>query len=106
MVLVEVFFQARDVTCRSRLATWFERQLHVAGDNPGLVRSYFSTSDDAERVSGIHLWDSRTQAEAFYDERWAADFAEYLGVTPTLRWSDCMGVVDHRHSEILAGATH
>lgn len=49
---------------------------------PGLVRKYFGFSEDATKVVGVYLWDSRESADAFYSPEWLAGVTERWGAEP------------------------
>ncbi len=77
----------------------------LAADIPGLIRSQFVVAAGGRWVGGLHLWTTRTEAHAHFDDRWWATSVDLVGVEPHLDWYTCPLVVDHRHQEILTGPT-
>jgi hypothetical protein len=39
---------------------------------PGLIRKYYALAEDGGSLSGIYLWESKAQADAFYTPEWVA----------------------------------
>ncbi len=68
---------------------------------PGLVRKYFVRGEDGLSWGGVYLWETRAQAEAVFDEEWHERVTETYGSPPTMRWLDCVLVLDNRHGEVV-----
>ncbi len=60
---------------------------------PGLLRKDYLSSD--EGGGGVYLWESREQAEAWYNDDWWIMMKERYGVTPTLALYDHYFTVDN-----------
>ncbi len=54
---------------------------------PGLARKYFTLSDDG-RFGGIYLWNSRTEAQAWFSDGWRAKATATYGVAPEVTYFD------------------
>jgi hypothetical protein len=67
----------------------------------GLTRKRYLLSPDGYRVGAIYLWDSRTEAEAMYTERWRDFVREKYGADPSVEFFDSPVVVDNLTHEII-----
>jgi hypothetical protein len=68
----------------------------------GLARKCYLLSPDRHMVGAIYLWNSRTEAEAMYTERWRAFVREKYGAEPSIEYFDSPVVVDNRTHEIIS----
>ena len=70
--------------------------IEEAGPNytniPGLRRKYFLAGDGVG--GGVYEWDSRQNAEAFYDEAWHAEVQKRFGTSPQIAIYDAAGIAD------------
>jgi hypothetical protein len=60
---------------------------------PGLVRKHFLLGEDATTAGGIYFWESRAEADAFYNDAWRARLAAKYG-EPTVDYFDAVVSVD------------
>ena len=60
----------------------------------GLIRKYYVSSDDKKFGGGIYLWQSREQAEAWYNREWLERITDAFG-PPVLEYLECGIVVDN-----------
>jgi hypothetical protein len=67
----------------------------------GLARKCYLLSPDGNRVGAIYLWNSRTEAEAMYTERWRAFVREKYGADPSVEYFDSPVVVDNLTHKII-----
>lgn len=67
VVKVKAPWWAPDFLIRNRFEASIPRHAAV----PGLLRKFFTLSDDGE-LGGIYLWESRADADAFTSETWGA----------------------------------
>lgn len=53
----------------------------------------------------VYLWDSRENAEAFFNEQFLEGFKQNLGMAerPTVEYHDTIVVVDNRAGDIMVG---
>ena len=65
-------------------------------DVPGLLRKYFVISAAENSAGGVYLWESRSQAEAFFNANFRLLIQERYGATPTITYFDCPIVVDNQ----------
>jgi hypothetical protein len=70
---------------------------------PGLVRKYYLYGEEGE-VGGVYLWESREQAEAFYDADWKKYIADRYGAEPKIQYFESPVIVDNAHSEVIVDA--
>ena len=61
----------------------------------GLTRKYYIMTEDNQHAGGIYLWESREQAEAWYNEDWMKYMTEAWGEAPLVEYLDCPIVVDN-----------
>ena len=65
---------------------------------PGLKRKYFLNGEAGG--GGVYLWETREQAEAWYNEDWAARIAARFGARPVVTYYDNYVVVDNDAGEL------
>lgn len=68
----------------------------------GLIRKYYTLSQDGSTVGGVYLWNSREEADAMYTESWRSFVREKYGTDPSVTYMDCPVVVDNILHEIIA----
>jgi hypothetical protein len=68
---------------------------------PGLLRKHYVVWDDGVTVGGIYLWNSRSEAEAFYTDSWKAFVRGKYGVEPSVTYVDSPVTVDNLAGEVL-----
>jgi hypothetical protein len=61
----------------------------------GLVRKYYIYDPEAHIGGGCYLWESREQAERFYNDTWRKMIAERYGSTPELSYYETPVIVDN-----------
>jgi hypothetical protein len=71
---------------------------------PGLVRKYYLYDAEAGIGGGVYLWESRAQAEVFYDEAWRARIAEKYGAEPKITFFESPVIVDNAGAGAKADA--
>jgi len=59
---------------------------------PGLVRKYFTLSDDG-KFGGIYLWKSRAEAQAWFSDAWRAKAIATYGASPEVAYFDAPIVI-------------
>ena len=69
----------------------------------GLVRKYYLLSEDG-RTGGVYLFDSREDAERFYDAAWRAGNRERLGAEPSIEYFESPVIVDNDAGAISTAA--
>jgi len=71
---------------------------------PGLIRKYYLFDADAGTGGGVYLWESRQQAEAFYNAEWRNRLAEKYGSPPEISFFDTPVIVDNARDEVIVSA--
>lgn len=67
----------------------------------GLVRKYYILSDDGLTGGGVYLWQSRAEAEQFYDDDWKNKIQERYGSRPVVSYFSSPVIVDNLAGEII-----
>jgi len=62
-------------------------------DLPGLHRKYFA--GNATHGGGIYEWESRAEADAFYNDSWRERLRTDYGAVPQIEFFDVHAVVDN-----------
>jgi len=70
---------------------------------PGLVRKYYLFGEGGE-VGGVYLWESREQAEAFYNADWKKFIVDRYGDEPKIQYFESPVIVDNAISEVIVDA--
>jgi hypothetical protein len=68
---------------------------------PGLLRKYYLLSEDGRTAGGVYLWQSRKEAEAFYNEDWRKFIREKYGSDPTVAYFESPVIVDNLTGKII-----
>jgi hypothetical protein len=66
---------------RDRVLALMQQSVPQYQNLPGLVRKYFTISDD-NRFGGVYLFANRAAAEHHFDATWTANVAKAYGVAP------------------------
>ena len=69
----------------------------------GLFRKYYYLSEDRKLLGGVYLWNSRTEAEAMFNDDWRTTMRDKYKTDPSVVHYDCPVVVDNLSNEILSG---
>jgi hypothetical protein len=67
----------------------------------GLTRKYYVMSEDGTHAGGIYLWETKQQAEAWYNDEWMKYMTEAWGEAPLLEYLDCPIVVDNELAKVV-----
>lgn len=67
----------------------------------GLTRKYYVMNDEGNQAGGIYLWETRAQAEAWYNAEWVKYMTEAWGEAPLLEYMDCPIVVDNDTDKVI-----
>ncbi len=59
-------------TTKDMLRQIIKDSAHTYLNIPGLIRKYYGISEDGRALTGIYLWETKEQAEAFYTPEWIA----------------------------------
>ena len=70
---------------------------------PGLVRKYYLFGEDGQ-VGGVYLWESREQAEAFYNADWRQFIKDRYGAEPQIQYFESPVIVDNAIPEVIVDA--
>ena len=68
----------------------------------GLIRKYYVVTEDKKQAGGIYLWESREEAESFYNAEWTRRIAALFGENPMIEFLDCTIVVDNESSNVTS----
>src|ERR1700752_1100152 len=67
---------------------------------PGLIRKQFIYAEDGW-AGGVYLWETRTQAKAFYGGPWLAGIRERYGMNPEIKYFQTACVTDNAARAVL-----
>jgi hypothetical protein len=70
---------------------------------PHLYSKQFCFDVDNNEGLSVYHWDSRENAEAFFNEQFLEAFQQGMGATPTLEYYETIVTVDNRAGDILVG---
>ncbi|MCB1676666.1 MAG: hypothetical protein KDI01_10265 [Halioglobus sp.] len=68
---------------------------------PHLYSKQFCFDVDNSEGLSVYLWDSRENAEAFFNEQFLATFQQSMGATPTVEYYNTIVTVDNRAGDII-----
>jgi len=71
---------------------------------PGLIRKYYLFDPEASIAGGVYLWESRAQAEAFYDQAWRDRLTEKYGVPPKINFFESPVIIDNVLEKVTLAA--
>jgi hypothetical protein len=72
---------------RQRLVKEFEAAIPVYQKVPGLMRKYFTLSEDG-RFGGIYLWKDQASAERWFNDAWKERVRKTYGSESVIEWFD------------------
>jgi Putative mono-oxygenase ydhR len=93
MIVAVVRFPLPAPMSRDDAADWFESGAAAYQSVPGLQRKHFLLGEGGTTAGGVYLWETRSAAEAFYNEAWRARVAGKYG-EPTVEYFDTPVMVD------------
>ena len=70
----------------------------------GLTRKYYVMTEDNQHAGGIYLWETKEQAEAWYNDEWRKYMTEAWGEEPLIESLDCPIVVDNDTDKVITKA--
>ena len=88
MIVAIVRFALPHPISLEQARTTFEASAPNYRNVPGLQRKHYLLGEGGTIAGGVYLWDSREQAEAFYDDVWRAKLTERYGAPPTVEYFD------------------
>lgn len=100
MITAIVNWRVAPGTARKDLLERFKKSIPVYKGRPGLVRKYICFDVENNQGFGIYLWESREQAEAFY-EMAKPIIRQETGFEPVVELYDTPIVVDNLTGETL-----
>ena len=94
VIVAIVRFPLPEGMTAEQVRTSFEGSAPSYQGLPGLRRKYYLRTEDGREGGGVYLWESRTAAEAVYDDAWRARLTERFGAEPRVEYLECPVVVD------------
>lgn len=70
----------------------------------GLMRKYYLFDPETGTGGGCYLFETRSAAEAVFNDTWRALIKEKYGAEPGIRYFETPVVVDNASNEIVGGA--
>ena len=70
----------------------------------GLIRKYYLLAEDGATAGGIYLWESRAQAEVFYNADWEKHIMDKYGAAPFVTYFETPVIVDNITGELIEGS--
>ncbi len=65
---------------------------------PGLIRKYFTLSDD-NKFGGIYLYKSRAAAQAWFNASWKAKAVATYGAEPSVTYFDAPVIIEGKNAK-------
>ena len=95
MILALVQFELEHPVSLEEAAGMFEGSAPKYEGLPGLIRKHYLRSEDGRTVGGAYVWESRSMAEAAYNDNWKAFVTDKYGAAPVIRYFDNPVTVDN-----------
>lgn len=95
MITVIVNFPAPDGATVDSMRDAFQSTAPLYEGLPGLVRKYYLFDPEKGTGGGAYLWESRAQAEAFYDDAWRKRIEQKYGSSPIITYFESPVIVDN-----------
>ena len=73
------------------------------GENPDLIRKYYTFDPERGIAGGVYLWKERAHAEKWHGAEWRAVIKELYGSEPESQFFETPVVVDNVAGEIVTG---
>lgn len=75
----------------------FEKSVPKYQQLPGLLRKYFTISDD-HKFGGIYLWQSRTAAQAWFSDAWKAKTVATYGAAASVTYFEAPVIIEGQNT--------
>ena len=95
MITVIVNFPAPKGATVESMTEAFNTTAPLYDGLPGLIRKCYLFDPETGVGGGAYLWETRAQAEAFYDQAWRDRLTEKYGVPPDIRFCESPVIVDN-----------
>ncbi len=95
MLTVFVQFKLPEFITRDQVETIFSGAAPMYYEIPGLIRKYFLLSEDGKTAGGVYIWNSRKDAEMFYNENFRLSITEKFGSEPSVSYFESPIVIDN-----------
>jgi hypothetical protein len=95
MITVIVNFPAPKGATVESMTEAFNTTAPLYDGLPGLIRKCYLFDPETGVGGGGYLWETRAQAEAFYDQAWRDRLTEKYGVPPDIRFFESPVIVDN-----------
>ncbi len=95
MLTVFVQFKLPEFITRDQVEMMFSSAAPMYYEIPGLIRKYFLLSEDGKTAGGVYIWNSRKDAETFYNESFRLSIAEKFGSEPSVSYFESPVVIDN-----------
>lgn len=95
MITVIVNFPAPKGATVESMRDAFKTTAPLYDGLPGLVRKQYLFDPDNGIGGGAYLWESREQAEAFYDDAWRKRIEDKYGAQPVINFFESPVIVDN-----------
>lgn len=95
MITVIVNFPAPEGATVESMRNAFQTTAPNYEGLPGLIRKSYLFDPESGIGGGAYLWESREQAEAFYDEAWRKRIEDKYGSQPVISFFESPVIVDN-----------
>ncbi len=100
MITVLVQFMPTHKPPRAEVTARFKASVPHYKDIPGLVRKYYTWGDDGA-CGGFYEFESRTQAEAFFNDAWKDGMQARFGDHPRVTYFESPVVIDNVSGQVI-----
>jgi hypothetical protein len=95
MITALVQFKLPQPVTRDKARDLFSSTAPKYREVPGLIRKYYTLSQDGASAGGVYLWKSREDAERLYNAEWKKSIQERFGSPPIVTYFESPVVVDN-----------
>lgn len=104
MITALVQFQLPQRITREKAREIFSSTAPKYREIHGLIRKYYTLSEDGGSAGGVYLWESRAHAERLYTEEWKKFIRDKYGAEPSVTYFESPVVVDNAAGVVITDA--
>lgn len=104
MIVTIVTFDLAEPKSPAEMKSVFQSTAPKYQGLPGLLRKNYFLSEDGRRAGGIYVWQSRAEADRFYNDAWRKFVTEKYNVAPRIEYLHSPVMVDNRDGSVSVAA--
>ncbi len=101
MITALVQFKLPQPLSRAKASEIFSGTAPKYREVHGLIRKYYTLSQDGQTAGGVYIWNSQEDAEQLYTDEWKQFIFDKYGALPSVVYYESPVMVDNVTGEIV-----